>query len=1145
MEVFADEMDSSDTELEDSRIADDTAITAALEIAGLESEALENGGLSFPPELECLSDLALLDDMLTGSLGVSGGADERLESDGMDVAALADALDLMAVFTDESKLGDDDSEDDFALESLGASAAVLEGEALPTLSEFEYLVGSELIESTFGEGASALSNFELEASDEDADDLFMAEVAGANSVSESVSQLLGILVAELPQIEVAVREWLGLLGSPEVTAEIKNEAGGTIQELFGRLQMASESMGLEGLSRVCECVIINIALADSEQDQSHWAQILLLVRNYLNAPLADGVAEDLATFFAQPELVDPLGEVDLATLTLALARPDFSLFEEEEVNRPREATAELVSLQVSDDVSPELLEGLLQELPHYSEEFSLAVQRLISGGSMDDVNDAQRVAHTLKGAGNVVGIRGVAELTHHLEDILTVLAKHEMLPPRALADTMMRASDCLEGMSEALQGMASAPDNAQQVLQEVLDWANLIDREGPPDADSAVPVAPSPLGVNALQPVLDSIPASISSQEERTLNEPAEKPTSMAAVPTDQSSQAGGGKNEETTLRVPASLVDNLLRLVGEATILNAQLHERVQQTQEQTYLLEAQFDNIRQLGAELEELVDVKDFSGRNAVAGDFDALEMDQYNELHSYSRRMIEAAVDAKEMGQGILGELDTLSDMIVNQGQLNSETHEGVLKTRMVQVGSVFPRLQRCARQTCRTTGKQVDLLLTGGDTLMDSGVLRDVVDPVMHLLRNAIDHGIETADIREAKGKSATGKLELAFSRDGNHIRVRCKDDGAGLDYEAIRATALRNGDFGETDVLGDEELKRLILRPNFTTRNNVTQVSGRGIGLNAVYGQVLGMKGTLRLDSVSGQGCTMDIRLPVTLLSTHALLVLVDRHTYALASRGIERIIHAEEGEFSYFGGELVYQVDRQPYRVRRLANVLGLEAEFSANTQHPGTVILMKVDDRIEAVLVDAVIGSRELVVKTLGQYMPKLNGIVGATILGDGQVSPVLDLVEMLREPIEFEQRAINEYGRASNEASNHLPVAIVVDDSLSARRALAQLLTDSGYEVKTARDGLEAVDLLSTVKPDIMFVDMEMPRMNGIELASHVRSRGGFEHLPMIMITSRSTEKHRRQAQDAGINLYLTKPFSDDVLIEKAQELMGSLV
>ncbi len=1053
-----------------------------------------------------------------------------------EMGALDEALELMAVEVDSTSSDErlNSFITDFGLSILDSDAGDISMTDHESLLEFE---------ETAEEEEDSLAAF---ADELVADELALTDTPGGDKdLSEGVSQLLSILVAELPQIEVALREWLGLLASSNVEKDIQLEACSTVQELLGRLQVASDSMGLQGLSQVCELTIINLTQIDGEEDQSHWVQVLSLLRDYLNDPQSAVTTDKLIGFLSDDRLPAPITELEAVPLAKILAQPDFSSFEDEVIDRLQEASAEHVSLDVGDDVSPELFDGLLQELPQFCEAFSLAVQRLIVDGSMDDVNDAQRIAHTIKGAGNVVGIRGVAELTHHLEDILIVLAKYETLPSGALAETLIKASDCLESMSDALQGFSSAPDNAQQVLQEVLDWANLIDSEGPPapdvDTDVELSSGTSPMvAAPQVSPIDNELESANTFSEEPVIANVA----SVSPLPVG-AGEARDTKSEGATLRVSAGLVDDLLRLVGEATILNAQLRERVQQTQDRAQLLEVQFDAIHQLGTELEELVDIKDFSSHRDEDDDFDALEMDQYNELHSYSRRMIEAAVDAKEMGQAIMGELDTLADMVVNQGQINSETHEGVLKTRMVPVDSVFARLQRCVRQTCRATGKQVELVLTGGETMMDSEVLRDVVDPVMHLLRNAIDHGIEAADSRESAGKSTSGRLELGFSRDGNHILVRCKDDGRGLDYDAIRVAAVRDGLIDEDADISEDELKRMVLRPNFTTRGTVTQVSGRGIGLNAVYGQVIGLKGSLQLDSISGQGCTMDIRLPVTLLSTHALLVRVDQQTYALASRGIERIVHAEDGEFTFFGGERVYRLEQRPYRVRRLANVLGLEAEAVDGVQRAGSVILMEIDDRVEAVVVDEVVGSRELVVKTLGQYMPKLTGIVGATILGDGRVSPVLDLVEMLRQPVVFEQHAANEYGRTSSGALSNKPVAMVVDDSLSARRALAQLLADAGYDVKTARDGMEAVDLLSSVRPDIMFVDMEMPRMNGIELTSHVRSRGGLEQLPVVMITSRSTEKHRRQATDAGVNLYLTKPFSGDQLIAQIEYLTGSFV
>lgn len=1163
---------SSDQEME-AMFADDSLSD------GLESFGEEE--MNSPAERDCATDVdpawAALE-----SLSASDGAECHMTDlqaslgneteGGIDPGAFEEALALVAADVPHTdSLLTDMTTNDLEVFAAEAGAENTNVDDAVSMGDLEYLLTSEEEEDGLAAFADALvaedlaqiglgdveagrlsGTVDLPGSDsslvEPGVDTPALAVSGAGDrdLPEGVTQLLAILIAELPQIEVALNEWVGLLSTSGVADDIKTEACTTMQELFGRLQMASDSMGLRGVSQACEKIIVNLIQVDSDKDQSHWVQILALLRDYLNNPLNDEVSKEVLRFLSDERLPEPLAQDEAIVLHQALSQPDFSLFADEVEDRVQEATAEHVSLSVGDDVSPDLLDGLLQELPQYSEEFSLAVQRLINGGSMEDVNDAQRVAHTLKGAGNVVGVRGVAELTHHLEDILIVLAKHETLPSRALAESLIKASDCLESMSDALQGFSDAPENAQQVLQEVLDWANLIDSEGPPEPDSEFTIEPRPTPIpllNTGEPsninTLHDIPAVLTSQDTIAVGSVSEAPS-----PPAQNGGQQSGKLENATLRVSATLVDDLLRLVGEATILNAQLRERVEQTQERALLLETQFDAIHRLGSELEELVDIKDFSSHREVDDDFDALEMDQYNELHSYSRRMIEAAVDAKEMGLEIFGELGKLDDMIVTQGQINSETHEGVLKTRMVPVDSVFARLQRCVRQTCRTTGKQVDLVLQGGDTLMDSEVLRNVVDPIMHLLRNAVDHGIEAAESRINMGKSSSGKLELSFLRDGNHILVRCKDDGGGLDYEAIRTSAVLGGLLEEGAEVSEEELKRMVLRPNFTTRGNVTQVSGRGIGLNAVYGQVLDLKGSLQLESVKDEGCTMDIRLPVTLLSTHALLVKVGQQTYALASRGIERIVHVGDGEFAFFGGEQVYRLDQQPYRARRLANVLGLEAEAVDDVQRSGSVILMEIDEQIEAVVVDEVVGSRELVVKTLGQYMPKLTGIVGATILGDGQVSPVLDLVEMLRQPVAYEQHAANEYGRAHNDKVSNRPIAIVVDDSLSARRALAQLLGDAGYEVQTACDGMEAVDLLSSVRPDIMFVDMEMPRMNGIELTAHVRSRGSFDELPVVMITSRSTEKHRRQAAEAGVNLYLTKPFSDDQLIGQIEELTDSL-
>jgi chemosensory pili system protein ChpA (sensor histidine kinase/response regulator) len=494
----------------------------------------------------------------------------------------------------------------------------------------------------------------------------------------------------------------------------------------------------------------------------------------------------------------------------------------------------------------------------------------------------------------------------------------------------------------------------------------------------------------------------------------------------------------------------------------------------------------------------------------------------------------------MGNAIVEHLSNLDDMLVTQESLNRASQEAVLRTRMVPVKSVFPRLQRSLRQACRMTRKQVALNLSGGDTLMDGDVLVEIVDSLMHLLRNAVDHGIEDAATRQAAGKDPEGQVFMDFLRDGNNILVRCRDDGAGLDLAAIQRTAGERGIVAAERELPEDELKRLILRPNFSTRTTATQVSGRGIGLDAVNSQVARLGGGLTIDSVPGSGCTFELRLPFTLISSHALLVRTGEHVLALASRGIEQILHAEDGKLQHFGSELIFNASERLYRAMTLESIIGMGDERRHAERRPRSVLLVRAETGVCAVLVEAVLESRDLVVKHLGRYLPKLPGVIGATILGDGSVTPVIDIPELLRAP----QQAASQVPIAATSASQTrptLPTALVVDDSLSARRALAQVLSDAGYEVRTARDGLEAVEVIQARTPDILLVDMEMPRMNGIELTAHVRSRRATARIPVIMVTSRSTSKHRQQAEAAGVDLYLTKPFAEDQLLEHVQTLL----
>ncbi|HSS66839.1 MAG TPA: response regulator, partial [Gammaproteobacteria bacterium] len=528
-----------------------------------------------------------------------------------------------------------------------------------------------------------------------------------------------------------------------------------------------------------------------------------------------------------------------------------------------------------------------------------------------------------------------------------------------------------------------------------------------------------------------------------------------------------------------------------------------------------------------------------------EFDPLELDQYNELHTVSRRLVEAATDSREMGRAVEAHLLTLNEMLTQQGRLNRETQEAVMHTRMIAVKTIVPRLQRNVRQASRTAGKEVVLECIGTDTMMDSDVINDLVDPLMHLLRNAVDHGIEDPSSRTGAGKDPRGRIRLEFHREGNQVLVRCGDDGAGLDWARIREVAASRKLVREGQALTKAELCQLILRPSFSTRPAATQLSGRGIGLDAVRSCIARLGGSLSVHSENGKGCRFDMRLPLTLVSTHALLVRARDRLLAVSNRGVEQILHPGSGEERRDGDGHTFSVGDDVYSATTLAAIIGVGRERKKNGSAASPVLIVQSDSGPRAVFVDAILDSRDLVIKSLGRYIPKLRGVAGATILGDGRVTPVLDLPELLRTPglAGFDIDSAPEQDEIAQSAGSGLPYALVVDDSLSARRALAQFIGDSGFEVGTARDGLEAIDLINAKRPDVVLLDLEMPRMNGLELTSHIRANSATRRLPIVMVTSRSTEKHRRQAIAAGVDHYVTKPFSEDELIGTVESLCRS--
>ncbi len=927
-------------------------------------------------------------------------------------------------------------------------------------------------------------------------------------------EMLLMLGKEFGRMDDQLLEDLAAIVDPKLSVDDRRVALDNYAELLERLGVAAKSIELPALGALFDRLAYTLFAVTEEILPNQYELLKQLpgrVATYLNMPLDENAGAALVELLTDTTWRTPVDKDSVQKWKKSLASVEIVASKKQHTERQSRASTEDVSLDLPDDLNSELLDGLLQELPVQTAAFTSAIERLSTGqGSSKDVERAMRAAHTLKGAANTVGVRGIATLTHHIEDILVALSEADVMPDRALASTLTNAGDCLEAMSEALMGVGSAPEQAQEVLQEVLDCANRIDREGVSAAERPEAVA----------------------RPEKSI--PQDKPETLP--------------QQGNVLRVPAPVVDELLRLAGESLISNSQIQERLRVTSRQAGEIRNQLLTFQQLVAELEHLVDVRGVAAPEQEMrekGDFDPLEFEHFSELHTVTRRLVEAANDAQQMQTQVNEQLHTLGELLEVQQRLHSDNQHAVIRTRLVPVSSVVSRLQRSVRQTARLLDKQVTLEIKGDNTSIDSSVLNELMDPLMHVLRNAVDHGIETPSVRTAMGKPATGIIELSFARTGNSIVVRCKDDGAGLDYDAISRIARSKGMLVDPEHdPSPDELARLIVVNGFSTREDTTQVSGRGVGMNVVYSKIMDMKGTLALNSDRGMGMSVELRLPATLLSAHTLVVRHRSKLIAVSSHGVEDIHYITVDQIEQVGSQLVYRSGDVVHTLIKLEHLLDLPEDRREGDRLGFPVLLTRADNGvITGVMVQEVISDQEVVLKNFGRYVPKITGTVGAVILGDGTVAPVVDLVELLRTPAQRQQRRqlASAGTQASAEDGTGALTALVVDDSLSARQAASAVMQDAGYQVRTAIDGLEAVNMLQRFVPSVMLVDMEMPRMNGIELTAHVRDSARTKNVPVIMITSRSTEKHRRMCTDAGVNVYLTKPYSDDVLIDHVQRLV----
>jgi chemosensory pili system protein ChpA (sensor histidine kinase/response regulator) len=522
-----------------------------------------------------------------------------------------------------------------------------------------------------------------------------------------------------------------------------------------------------------------------------------------------------------------------------------------------------------------------------------------------------------------------------------------------------------------------------------------------------------------------------------------------------------------------------------------------------------------------------------------DFDPLEMDRYSNLQQLSRSLVETISDLHSIQDLLDSTTRETESLLVQQARVINDMQEGLMRARMIPFAGLAPRLRRIVRQAADELGKKVELALDGAEGEMDRNVIERIIAPLEHMLRNAVDHGIERPEHRRAAGKPETGTIRITTHREGPEIVLQVADDGAGIHHDGIRARAIERGLISADTEVSDAEVMQFVLQTGFSTAASVTQISGRGVGMDVVNSEVKQLGGSLLIDSTSGKGSTFTIRLPYTLAINQVLLVRVCDDTFCIPLGTIEGVVRVDAGFLAecYRSPTAAYTYAGIIYPLHHLGTLLNRVSMDLQGMQGRVPVLLVRIGEKRLALQVEALIGNREIVVKPLGAQLSRVPGVSGATILGDGRVILILDVAAICRLAVKPQTPPA-----ALETGVKERLLVMVVDDSITVRKVTTRLLERYGFEVLTAKDGVDAMSLLQDRIPDVLLLDIEMPRMDGFELARHVRNDDRLRHIPMTMITSRTGDKHRERALQIGVNHYLGKPFQEHELLNVIHRVLG---
>jgi chemosensory pili system protein ChpA (sensor histidine kinase/response regulator) len=792
---------------------------------------------------------------------------------------------------------------------------------------------------------------------------------------------------------------------------------------------------------------------------------------------------------------------------------------------------------IRDDVDPQVLPIFLDEaaelFPRAGEELR-AWRR--SPHDAKPVAELRRTLHTFKGSARMAGAMRLGELTHLLESHLSEDDVFVHATP-ALFEALETELDHIAFVLDRLRnGETNTPLPWVAVMEEPVappapEPVAQIPAAAPPSIAPAPPVAERPVVVMLPQPAA-----------------PAPVGLPAVAVPADATPELETGARAQ--LRVRADTIDRLVNEAGEVAIARARVEGELRSLKSNLLELTSSVIRLRGQMREIEIQAESQiqsQLSLMQEQAGDFDPLEFDRYTRFQELTRSLAEGINDVSTVQHSLLKNLDDADAALLAQARLSRDVQQRLFSIRTVPFGSLSERLYRILRATAKELDKRANLEIHGAKVELDRSVLEKLVGPLEHLLRNALDHGIEPRDVRVKAGKVETGEISLTVRQVGNEVVIDLADDGSGVDFERVRERASALGLVAADAHPSDAQLVEYLFRPGFSTASKVTQISGRGVGMDVVRTEIAALGGRVEVATTPGKGTRFTLTLPLTLAVAQAVLVRAGGRLWALPAPMVEQVQQIKGAALLDLYVQHKVEWQGRTYPFYYLPRLLGDTAHHPETARY-NPVLLLRSGQTYAAVHVDEMVGNQEVVVKNIGPQLARVSGISGATVLGSGEIVLIINPVQLAgradvpRSESNDDERALGDHPHPHVAAVSTQPLVMIVDDSLTVRKITSRLLQREGFAVAAAKDGVDALQLLGEQVPDVILLDIEMPRMDGFEFAKTIKGDPRFADIPIIMITSRTADKHRSRAEELGVDLYLGKPYQEEELLRNLREMTG---